>query len=371
MPRSLSRRSFLSAATLTAAGLSLPRLPSRPSVTIPPVTPQPTGPEQTFAQPQPVRINLWGRITDPGTPVRVEPGLGTGVVEWLHRSAVKPLFEILHAQGSNPHNDVWYRTDTGYLYTSSVQPMQPYHMPAEVTRITTTIEDAPGFWVQVIVPYTVGRVEPSGSARVLDDGEYVTGFYASVHRVVAVEPDAAGYLWYRVFDDKPKAKPYYLLARHVRMVPPSAFEPIHPGVDKHIVVTLKEQRIDAYEGDTLVFSTLTSSGGGGFGTPPGDWAVIYKQPSRHMYSDPTLEAFSDPNYFDLPGVPFNMFFTTMGHAMHGTYWHGDYGRPRSHGCLNVTPDAAHWLYRWTEPHALYSEASMGSATQPGTPVTVV
>jgi lipoprotein-anchoring transpeptidase ErfK/SrfK len=53
--------------------------------------------------------------------------------------------------------------------------------------------------------------------------------------------------------------------------------------------------------------------------------------------------------FDLPGVPWVLYITEGGISFHGTYWHNDYGRPRSHGCINLTPQAAKWLFRWTTP----------------------
>ncbi|MCK7483271.1 MAG: L,D-transpeptidase [Candidatus Moduliflexus flocculans] len=56
-----------------------------------------------------------------------------------------------------------------------------------------------------------------------------------------------------------------------------------------------------------------------------------------------------PSGFDLPGVPWVIYIKENGIALHGTYWHNDYGRPRSHGCINLTPQAAKWLYRWTTP----------------------
>jgi lipoprotein-anchoring transpeptidase ErfK/SrfK len=55
------------------------------------------------------------------------------------------------------------------------------------------------------------------------------------------------------------------------------------------------------------------------------------------------------NGFDLPGIPWVAYFYWSGVAFHGTYWHNDYGRPRSHGCINLTPQAAKWLFRWTTP----------------------
>ena len=53
--------------------------------------------------------------------------------------------------------------------------------------------------------------------------------------------------------------------------------------------------------------------------------------------------------FDLPGVPWVLYITKSGISLHGTYWHNDFGRPRSHGCINLTPQAAKWLFRWTMP----------------------
>jgi hypothetical protein len=374
-----SRRAFLKAAGGASAGLLMPR----PLAALamfddrqPPATPQfppddPDSPEWEFIQPRPVELNLWGRITAT-TAVRAQTGLNQEVVEWVAPNTVIPLFEALHAEGPNPNNDLWYRVTNGFMFTSTVQPIQPYHMPQEYSEITTTIDEEPGFWAEVIVPYTPARSQPSGSVAQLEDGTAVYETYSSVHRVIGIERDDAGYLWYQVYDDKPDADPVYVLARHMRLLSESAFAPINPGVpDKHITVTLDEQRIDCYEGDRLVFSTLTSSGGEGFGTPEGEHAVVYKQPSRHMYSDPELEAFSDPNFFDLPGVPFNLFFTTQGHAIHGTYWHGDYGRPRSHGCLNVAPEAARWMFRWAEPTPSYHVSAGGSSREPGTPVSVI
>ena len=53
--------------------------------------------------------------------------------------------------------------------------------------------------------------------------------------------------------------------------------------------------------------------------------------------------------YDLPGVPWVSFFTSTGVSFHGTYWHNDYGKPRSHGCVNLRPQDAKFIYRWTSP----------------------
>jgi hypothetical protein len=77
-----------------------------------------------------------------------------------------------------------------------------------------------------------------------------------------------------------------------------------------------------------------------------------------------------PDYFDLPGVPWDTFFDLEGRAIHGTYWHNDYGVPRSHGCVNVSIDAAQWIYRWTHPIAAYQDDYVQSNWRVGTPITI-
>jgi hypothetical protein len=75
------------------------------------------------------------------------------------------------------------------------------------------------------------------------------------------------------------------------------------------------------------------------------------------------------DYFDLPGVPWVCYFTG-GIALHGTYWHNDYGRQRSHGCVNLTPENARWLYLWTEPTAEPDEEVHAAKAATGTLVRV-
>ncbi len=99
-------------------------------------------------------------------------------------------------------------------------------------------------------------------------------------------------------------------------------------------------------GEQLVFSQRCSSGAKGTETPKGEFSTYHKGPSVHMTNDgDALE-----KIYNLPGVPWCSFFTGLGNALHGTYWHNDYGRPRSHGCVNLPSDAAKFIYRWTKPN---------------------
>ncbi len=103
-----------------------------------------------------------------------------------------------------------------------------------------------------------------------------------------------------------------------------------------IDINLSSQSLTAYEGNTPVFNTLVSTGST-FPTPVGTYHIQYKVRSQRM---------TGPGY-DLPNVPWVMYFTNRGHAIHGAYWHNNFGHPMSHGCVNMRPSEAEWLYNFT------------------------
>ena len=75
-------------------------------------------------------------------------------------------------------------------------------------------------------------------------------------------------------------------------------------------------------------------------TPTGWWSVLVKRWSETMTGTVDGEAYS------VPDVPYVLYFTNEGHALHGTYWHSNFGTPMSHGCINLPMDVAAWLYEW-------------------------
>ncbi len=190
----LTRRTFLAAAGGAVAALAMPGLSGhRQTAALAQAPTPPPDPEWAFGQPHPAKLDLWGRITDSGMPYFDQPGAEAKVIGFLAINKVVPLFEVIHAAGPklhhNTHNDVWYRMSGGYLYTSGVQLIAPYHMPTEITAVTTQIDEMPGFWAEVIVPLTTARNAPSGAPVATDNGENVILNYSSVHRVIEVKPE--------------------------------------------------------------------------------------------------------------------------------------------------------------------------------------
>jgi len=153
-----------------------------------------------------------------------------------------------------------------------------------------------------------------------------------------------------VLDDKWN-KLYYAPGEHIRIIPDNELAPLStniPDADKKIQVRLNDQLVFAYENGNPVFVTRAATGetfsNGVYSTPTGSFMTYHKRPTRHMAAGDITA-----NGFDLPGVPWVMYITEAGISLHGTYWHNDFGHPKSHGCVNLTPAAAKWFFRWTSP----------------------
>lgn len=116
--------------------------------------------------------------------------------------------------------------------------------------------------------------------------------------------------------------------------------------NKSIVVDRSEQKLYAYEGETLFKELSISTGLQLTPTPRGVFSVFKKMPSRYMQGP--LPDLADRQVYDLPGVPWNLYFTQGGAAIHGTYWHNSFGQPYSHGCVNLPPKEAKEIYDWAE-----------------------
>ena len=137
---------------------------------------------------------------------------------------------------------------------------------------------------------------------------------------------------------------------------PEGLDPAEPNA-AWIEVDLFEQTLAAYEGDRLVYATLVSTGLRGWDTPPGLFQVWIRFQWRKMGG-----AYGRPDYYFLEDVPWTMYFN-RDVALHTAYWHDGFGYRHSHGCVNLAPLDARWLYDWA-PETTWVWVHTGNETQP-------
>jgi hypothetical protein len=119
--------------------------------------------------------------------------------------------------------------------------------------------------------------------------------------------------------------------------------------ERFIEVDLAEQMLYAWEGNRLFMETKISSGLPATPTPTGEFRIWIKLRAAKMSGG------TGRNYYYLPNVPYIMFFYNdqtpkhIGYGLHGTYWHDDFGNPRSHGCVNLPTSIAKEIFEWAGP----------------------
>jgi hypothetical protein len=300
-------------------------------------------------EPEPVHPTGLGRVTAGSIWAYDKPEPGAKRLKALRQDMLLPIRKLAVTEGLLSHNRVWALTSHGWVYSSWVQPVR-YQLNEPIGYVPES-----GLWGQVTVPYLDMYSQPDESSRRL-----YRLYYSSVHLVVACVEDKLGRLWYQLQDDQRPSRAEFVLAEGVRQVSFAEMMPISPlEADKLIEVSLAYQMLYAYESGRLVFSARCATGASfrisGLGlvnyhTPRGQHRLTCKRPSRHMSG-----GWGRSDFYDLPGVPFCSYFTGSGVAIHGTYWHNDFGHPRSHGCVNVLAEEAQWVYRWAQPPAAYTD----------------
>ncbi|MHC1739564.1 MAG: L,D-transpeptidase family protein [Anaerolineaceae bacterium] len=300
-----------------------------------------------------------GRIVTNNVKGYSAPALDSKEVKTYYKDLVLPITEVAIGSGEPTYNQVWYKiNDEGYVHSGFVQPVR-----IDLNPIVSTIPIG-GQLAEITVPYSDAVWNPIYKNLVA-----YRLYYSTTHWVIGTLKDETGQVWYEILEDFYEFH-YFVNATHLRLISPDEVTTLSPDVplsEKHIRVHLNEQTVVAYEGDTAVQMIRCSGGTKLFNiylTPTGDFTTDYKRPSRHMVNGSKAAA----NTYDLPGVPWVSFINDEGISFHGTYWHNDFGRPRSHGCINLPSEGSKWLYRWTLPEVPFAEQKFYK--RPGTSVTV-
>ncbi len=324
-PKKFPRRDFLKFFGVGLAGFFLPGSP-------------------VSRYPAPVAVDgeeRLGRVTLEGFGLYTEPDSESNLIKAMPKDSLWQITGVTVDSDESRANRIWYELDgVGFAHSGRVQPVRQQLNSGD----TTIPED--GCLGEITMPFVDAFSGIESGSQVV-----YRFYYASTFWVLKRLLDSSGSVWYQLLDDR-YYQVFYVPASYVRLVPSSELTPLSPDVppeEKALLVDLDTQSVTAFEGDRSVFMARISSGiklrEGGFATPKGFYRTTRKRPCRHMANGPS--AFGSG--FDLPGVPWVSYFTSDGVAFHGAYWHNNFGIPHSHGCINMTPQAAKWVYRWTNP----------------------
>ena len=269
-----------------------------------------------------------------------------GIVEWLR--------EVVGTNYFGGISRTWVETPGGYIYAPFVQPVRNVLN----TPIAAMPEGKAGFWAEVTVPYVELILENppvrSPSFRyVMDLGQMPRLYYSQVVWIDQIRTDEAGRVMYRWNEDFGHGYGYGDIlwgdgaAFHI--LTEEEVAPISPDVDpaqKVIVADVFYQTISCFEGNTEVHFCKMASGAGEFATPIGTMYAWRKMYSINMSASATQNGAG----YDTSAVSWPTFISGDGVAIHAAFWHNYFGTPRSHGCINVPPEDAKWIYRWTTPY---------------------
>ena len=164
--------------------------------------------------------------------------------------------------------------------------------------------------------------------------------------------------WLRVRSRRRIGEDAYLMVGVDRLLRESdvlVVEPITPPAEvgegeRWIEIDLTHQVLVAYEWKQPRYVSLVSTGRARASDPALDYRTpvgLYRIRGKHLTSTMDNDEPGEPPY-SLEDVPYVMYFKGA-YAFHSAFWHDRFGRPRSHGCINLAPRDAKWLYNWAAP----------------------
>jgi hypothetical protein len=270
--------------------------------------------------------------------------MGDTVVPWLR--------EVV---GYTPYrNQRWVETPEGYIWSPLLQPVR--NKPNQALDSLPDYGGGPGMWMEVTVPYVeaqLANASPRGFriAYLVENSFPIRFYYGQVWWVDDLRTTEQGSEYH--------LRELYGSRGDEFWAPAEAFKPIYPEdaahlspevEDKQIVINLARQTMSCFENGREIYFSRVSTGrfGEETETPPGEfYRADRKYLSIHMEGGATGAG------YDLSGIGWVTFFITGGIAFHSTYWHNNFGEQTSAGCINLRPEDARFIYRWSKPVAEY------------------
>ncbi len=265
------------------------------------------------------------------------------------------VLKYSYALVNNPKARVYVSPQDAVAHTGNFGNLPKY--PAYVAYTTTETRDGRTFYFD---PVNYGWMDgadlqiltPSAFTGILltRDVPFRFGWMlADTQSVNAAGTPVQTYARYQIVHEVPAVtqNPGYIAVGADEWLPEDKVALVNPQIPadagantcRFIYANLAEQTLTVYDKCELVFATLISSGANSW-TFEGRFTILYKVEYSSITPPPT----STSEYY-IQGVPY--FMTYAGNfGFHGAYWHDNFGTAASHGCINLSPADAKWLYGW-------------------------
>lgn len=365
MKSNISRRDFLK-----IAGLSLGALAFHPY----------RGMRLDFSTPKRLpqfpASDIIGRVVDMGIDLRSsptnDPSQNNSIAKLEADTLVEWGREVVGNVVGGLSNQRYVETPQGFIYSSVLQPT--HNLPN--TPISEMPAGQSGFWAEVTVPFVELAHEGTVASPWMQDHISYNFpprlYYGQVVWIDRVRTDN-GYPEYRWNEDAnghgygygASGEFYWADGAGFKILTEQDVSPISPDVDpatKTILANLDRQTLSCMEGNTEVYFCRISSGlnynpqsgeiSDELATPVGNLLTHWKIISLNMTAGTFQSGYSTP------AVPWNTMISGDGIAIHGAFWHNAFGEKRSHGCINVSPEDAKWIFRWTTPYVSLAQSEM-------------
>jgi len=282
-----------------------------------------------FEVPDAVEDSLLDHVTyaymEDNTNIYPQPSLGVGP---LYNVGDGFLYVTIQGQvEANGHH--WYIINPGqYALAENLRLVET----PDFQGVEITIQpDRPfGWFVQDGVPSDQPGGEPNSDYAELERFTFFQIFDAAI--------DEDEWIWYDIGGNRWIRQTYVSIV-DVHEVP----DDVNEG-EYWVEVDLYEQTFAAYEGERMVYAGLISSGLNRWPTYEGLFQVF-----SSYYQAKMSGAEGKVDYYFIEDVPYTMYFDRKNEiALHGAYWHDRYGYKHSHGCVNMPPRDAEWVYYWSD-----------------------
>jgi hypothetical protein len=317
--------------------------------------------------------DIIGRTVDPDINLRSSPTDDpNNVISKLGADALVEWGRQVLGNATGLVNQRYVETPQGYIYSSVLQPTR--NLP------NSPINEIPagqsGFWAEVTVPYVdlahEGVVASPWLRSNIEHNFPPRLYYGQVVWIDRIRTDN-GFVEYRWNEDAnghgygygASGEYFWADGAGLKVLTEADVAPISPDIDpneKKIQANLDYQTLSCYEGNTEVYFCRISSGIGidfstgqksqELATPVGNLLTHWKIVSLNMTAGTYQSGYSTP------AVPWNTMISGDGVAIHGAFWHNAFGEKRSHGCINVTPEDAKWIFRWTTPFVSLAQSEI-------------